>query len=156
MHIRRIINQCFSLCLFTARWYHTKVRGAVRLGDVQPDGIRMYPIPIFNLITEVQAYSYTNGDWCWRLTWLEGFDSDWCRIVPQSFPHLSKLAVANLAYQFEWILGDFPLVLRVVGQPVGLGFLHLPNTHKTQRGLNYAPALTTEDKNATKSDKNMG
>lgn len=48
------------------------------------------------------------------LTWLEGFDGNWSGVVPQPLVNLSKLAMTNLADEFEGALGDFPLVLGVV------------------------------------------
>lgn len=59
------------------------------------------------------------------LTWLEGFDGHWSRVVPQTFVHFSELTVSNFLDKFERTLRNLPLVLRVVRQPNCLWFLNL-------------------------------
>ena len=59
------------------------------------------------------------------LTRLECLDGYRCRVVPDAFPDLSELSVAQLPDEFEAIPVDLPLVPGVVGQIRGHRFVNL-------------------------------
>lgn len=58
-------------------------------------------------------------------TWFQSFDGNRGGAVPQTLPHLSKLTMPNVSQQFQWGLGDLPLVFGVIRQSYCLWFLYL-------------------------------
>lgn len=59
------------------------------------------------------------------LTRFESFNSNGSSVVPESFPNLSKLAVAQLAKEFEGGTIDFPLISGIVRQSTGYWLFYL-------------------------------
>ena len=65
-----------------------------------------------------------NKEW-WDLTWLQRFDCNRCRVVPDPFPHFAKLSATQFPFESQAGPLNLPLVSGGVGQVSWQGFLNL-------------------------------